>query len=127
MPDNIKVTAHPQVGPTLSATTWVGLPVVGATSTFVMKVSRMNEPVSGASVTLRVMTVGGAQIYPPSGAITIPESSMPGSYMYTSALTNIFTDAGSTYVLKWLVTVSATQTDPQLILPVTQRVIAQEP
>lgn len=128
MPEGLKVTAHPQVGPALSATTWVGLPIVGATTSFAMKVSRMNEPVSGATVTLRIFDSTGSQIYPPSGAVSIPASaSMPGTYVYTSNLTNIFTVAGASYTLNWLVTVPSTLTEPQLILPVTQKVIAQEP
>lgn len=127
MPEALKITAHPQVGPSLSATTWVGMPVVGATTTFMINVSRLNEPVENANVTLRIFDSFGGQIYPPSGAVTIPPHTMPGTYLYTSALTNIFLNAGDLYILKWFITVPQTLTEPQLVLPLTQKVIAQEP
>lgn len=127
MPNGNQIVAHPQVGPALSATVWTTQPVVGATPSFIMRVSRLGEPVSNATVTLRIEDATGTQIYPPSGALTIPPSSMPGTYMYTSSLTNIFTTAGARYTLRWNISVASTLTTPALVLPVVQQVIAQQP
>lgn len=128
MPEGIHVVAHPQVGPALSATTWVGTPVVGATSTFLIKVSRLHEPVLNAVVTVRVRNAIGSQVYPPSGVMTVPASTtIPGTYMLTPVSTNIFSAAGSFYTINWMITVPSSETDPELILPMNQKVIAQAP
>jgi hypothetical protein len=128
MPDYNHLLTHPQIGPALSATTWVGLPVVGATHSFAIRVSRKSDPVNNATVTIRIYDSTGAQVYPASGAMTIPaDPTIPGTYSYTPASTGIFTQAGSLYTASWSVTVPAAGSDPQLVLPVIQKLIAQEP
>lgn len=128
MPDYNQLLVYPQIGPALSATTWVGLPVVGATHSFVIRVTRKGDPVSGAVVTLRVYDASNVQVYPVSGALTIPaDAQFPGTYSITPASTTIFSTAGSLYTIKWTVTVAASGTDPQLVLPLEQKVIVQDP
>ena len=128
MPDSNQLLIYPQIGPTLQATTWVALPIVGATHTFILKVTRKGEPVVGATVTLRIFDSTNTQVYPVSGALTIPaDATMPGTYSYTPASTGIFSVAGSLYTAKWTVTAPASGTDPAITLPITQKLIAQDP
>jgi len=127
MPDTLSLLVHPQIGPALSATTWVALPIVGATPMFTISVSRRGSPVSGATVTLRVKNDLGVQVYPPTGALTIPADAVyPGSYTVTASSTSIFSKVGALYTAYWVVTVPASGNEPQMILPVTQKVVAQE-
>lgn len=128
MPDYNQLLIYPQIGPALSATTWVSLPVVGATHSFAIKVSRKGEPVAGAIVTLRITDAKNTQVYPVSGALTVPaDTEMPGTYSITPASTTIFSSADSLYTVRWSITVPATTHDPQLVLPLTQRVVAKAP
>lgn len=128
MPDYNQLLVYPQIGPALSATTWVGMPVVGATHSFVMRVTRKGDPVSGATVTVRVFDASNVQVYPATGYQTIPaDANLPGTYSLTPASTGIFTVAFATYTVKWNIVVPASGSDPQLVLPLTQKVIAQDP
>lgn len=108
MPDFNQLLTHPQLGPALSATTWVALPVVGATHTFALKVSRLGSPVSNASVTVKVQDANGIQVYPATGLASLAiDPRIPGTYTLTPATTNIFTQAGGLYKAIWSVTVPA--------------------
>lgn len=128
MPDYNQLLVYPQIGPALSATTWVGIPVVGATHSFAVRVTRKGDPVSGAIVTVRVFDAGGSQVYPATGYQTIPaDPNIPGTYSYTPASTGIFTIPESTYTAKWNITVPAQLSDPQLVLPITQKIVAKNP
>lgn len=128
MPDYNQLLVYPQIGPALSAQTWVGLPVVGATHSFVMKVARKGDPVSGAIVTLQVLNAAGIQVYPANGLQTIPaDPDIPGTYSLTPASTTIFSLPDSLYIAKWNITVPASGSDPQLVLPLVQRLISKNP
>lgn len=127
MPDTLSLLVHPQIGPALSATTWTALPIVGATPMFTISVSRRGSPVSGATVTLRVKNDLGVQVYPPTGALTVPADPVyPGSYTVTASSTAIFSKVGALYTASWVVTVPASGYEPQMVLPITQKVVAQE-
>lgn len=128
MPDYNHLLAYPQLGPTLSATTWIANPVVGATHTFIMKVSQRGIPINNAVVTIRVLDPDDFQVYPPLGTQVVPPySSIPGTYMLTPDTIEIFTQSGKYYTVHWSVTAPATNSDPQRILPVVQRLEAQDP
>lgn len=128
MPDYNHLLTYPQLGPTLSATTWIANPVVGATHTFIMKVSQRGAPINNAIVTVRVDNADDFQVYPPLGVQTVPpDSSIPGTYMLTPDTTAIFTEARRQYTIYWSVTVPASMTEPQRVLPVVQRLEAQDP
>lgn len=128
MPDYNAFLTHPQIGPTLSATTWVAQPVVGATTTFLIKVTRRGNPISNATVTVKIQNSAGVQVYPVNSTMAVPQDpNIPGTYSLTPASTVIFTDAGTVYKAIWLVTVPAAGTMPALTLPVTQSLVAQAP
>jgi hypothetical protein len=128
MPDLNHMLTHPQLGPTLSAQSYISVPVVGATHTFSIRVTRKGSPVSGAAVTIRVYDSSDTQVYPTSGALTIPaDPDIPGTYTYTPVGTGIFTVAYSVYKVEWIVVAPASGSLPQCTLPLTQRVTAQEP
>ena len=128
MPDYNQLLVYPQIGPALSATTWVGIPVVGATHSFVLRVTRKGDAVSGATGTVRVEDASGTQVYPLTGTITIPaDPDLPGTYSLTPASTGIFSQAGALYTAYWSVLVPAAGSDPPLVLPLTQKLIAQAP
>lgn len=128
MPDYNAFLSHPQIGPTLAATTWVAQPVVGATTTFMIKVTRKGSPISNATVTLKVVNQAGMQVYPVNSTVAVPaDPDIPGTYSLTPASLTIFTTAGALYKATWLVTVPASGTLPALTLPVVQTVVAQSP
>lgn len=128
MPDYNQLLVYPQIGPALSATTWVGMPVIGATHSFVMKVTRKGDPVAGATVTVRVLNAAGSQVYPATGSQIIPaDPDIPGTYSLTPANTGIFTVADATYTALWNITAPAVGSDPQLVLPIKQTLIAKDP
>lgn len=128
MPDYNGFLTHPQIGPTLSATTWVAQPVVGATTTFIIKVTRKGNPISNAAVTVKIQNSAGVQVYPVTSTMVVPQdANIPGTYSLTPASTVIFTDAGAIYKAIWLVIVPASGTMPALTLPVTQSLVAQAP
>lgn len=128
MPDYNMFLTHAQIGPTLSATTWVAQPVVGATTTFTIRVTRRGNPISNATVTVKVQNSVGVQVYPVSSTMPVPlDPDVPGTYSLTPASTVIFANADTVYKATWLVTVPATGTLPALTLPVTQILVAQAP
>lgn len=128
MPDYNHLLTHPQLGPTLSATTWIAMPIVGATSTFMMKVAQRGNAIINAAVTVRVFNAAGAQVYPPTGSQLVPADSMiPGTYTLTPSSVAIFSTAGELYTVKWYVTVPSSVTEPQRVLPVEQKLVAQAP
>ena len=113
---------HPQVGPALSATTWVSSPVVGATTTFSISVTRARMPVSNAVVTVRVRNAADVTVFP---ITSVPvNTTILGSYSLTPVSRSIFTVAGASYRIDWVVTVPAAGTDPELVLPLSQQVEA---
>jgi hypothetical protein len=128
MPDYNHLLTHPQLGPTLSATTWIAFPIVGATNTFIMKVSQRGVPINNATVTVNVLDYDDYQVYPPLGNQPVPaDPNMPGTYMLTPDSTDIFTQANKQYTINWYVEVPATLTEPRRVLPVIQRIEAQSP
>ena len=113
---------HPQIGPALSAKTWVSSPVVGASTTFSISVSRDQLPINNALVTLIVKDAYDSVSLPLT--IVPADSQIPGSYTITPSSRSIFVAVGASYRLEWVITVPASGFVPELVLPVTQEVQA---
>jgi hypothetical protein len=136
MPDYSQLLIYNQAGPSVEATSYVGLPVVGATTTFRTTVSREGNPINNATVTVKVTNSSGNVVYPLPigsatsgvGTVTVPRDlRYNGSYMITPTSLNIFTIAGGLYEIEWNISVPSNVTYPVSVLPVRQQVIAQSP
>lgn len=121
---------YDRVGPVLRAESVLNVPVVGATTQFLIKVTRDNTPVSTATVTVQVVNAAGVIVYPAAGSGTqvVPlDSKYPGTYTIVPASTTIFTSAEQYYTVRWNVSVAADAIYPNCVLPLTQKVLPVEP
>lgn len=121
---------YENIGPVFRAESEIFAPVIGSTTQFLLRVTRDNEPVNDAIVTLQVKNYEGQVVYPTSGSGTqiVPLSSKyPGTYVIVPQSTSIFSTSQHYYTVLWNVSTLANANYPASVLPMTQKILPMEP